>query len=108
PVSLRSPREALELGIATISQERSLVPQLSVAENVYLGAEPRRGGFVGRRALRRRYERLAAAAGFRLPADVPAGRLRVAEQQRVEILRALSREAKMIVMDEPSAPLSRP
>ena len=56
PVSLRSPREALEHGIATIGQEPSVVPQLSVAENVFLGAEPRSFGTVRRRALRKRYE----------------------------------------------------
>jgi len=107
-VSFRSPREALGSGIAAIAQELSIVPQLSVAENVFLGAEPRRAGWVGRRALRARYDELARAAGFALPADRSAGRLRTAEQQQVEILRALSRDAELIVMDEPSAALGGP
>jgi ABC-type sugar transport system ATPase subunit len=107
-VSLRSPREALSYGIATIAQEMSIVPQLSVEENVFLGAEPRRAGWVSRRGLRHRYLELAAKAGFELPAGRVSGSLRLAEQQQVEILRALSREAELIVMDEPSAALSGP
>jgi rhamnose transport system ATP-binding protein len=106
-VALRSPREALERGVAAIAQELNVVPELTVEQNVLLGAEPRTAGFVGRRALRRRYEELAASAGFALPAAAPAGRLRPAEQQKVEILRALSRDAALIVMDEPTAALNR-
>jgi simple sugar transport system ATP-binding protein/ribose transport system ATP-binding protein len=106
-VALRSPREALERGVAAIAQELNVVPRLTVEENVFLGAEPRTAGFVGRRALRRRYERLADSAGFELPAAAPAGRLRPAEQQKIEILRALSRDAALIVMDEPTAALNR-
>lgn len=108
PVAFRSPREALLAGIAAIAQELLVVPRLSVAENVFLGAEPRRAGWVRRRALRRRFDRLAADAGFELEADRPAGGMRMAEQQQVEILRALARGARLIVMDEPSAALSGP
>jgi ribose transport system ATP-binding protein len=104
-VVLRSPREALERGVAAIAQELNVVPQLTVEENVFLGAEPRGAGFISRRALRRRYEQLAETAGLRLPATSPAGRLPPAEQQKVEILRALSRDAALIVMDEPTASL---
>ena len=104
-VALRSPREALLRGVAAIAQEVSVVPQLTVEENVFLGAEPRGGGFVSRRGLRRRYEQLAETAGFHLPATAPAGRLAPAEQQKVEILRALARDAELIVMDEPTAAL---
>ena len=105
-VSFRSPREALERGVAAIAQEPSVVPQLSVAENVMLGLEPRSGGFVQRGKLSQAYAALAAEAGFELPGDMSAGRLRTAEQQKVEILRALSRKAELIVMDEPTAALS--
>jgi rhamnose transport system ATP-binding protein len=108
PTSFRSPREALDHGVAAIAQEPSLVPQLTVAENVYLGAEPRRQGFIRRRALRKAYADLAAGAGFDLPGHARAGALRTAEQQKAEILRALSRDARIIVMDEPSAALSAP
>jgi simple sugar transport system ATP-binding protein/ribose transport system ATP-binding protein len=108
PATFRSPREALDRGIAAIAQEPSIVPQLTVAENVFLGTEPRSGGFVRRRSLRRAYAALAASAGFELRGDAPAGKLRTAEQQKVEILRALSRNATTIVMDEPAAALSAP
>lgn len=108
PVSFRSPREALAHGIAAIAQELLIVSRLSVAENVFLGAEPRAAGWVQRRALRDRFRKLAEESGFDLPADRPAGMLRVAEQQQVEILRALARDARLIVMDEPSAALSGP
>jgi rhamnose transport system ATP-binding protein len=108
PVSFRSPREALSSGIAAIAQELLVVPRLSVAANVFLGAEPRRAGWVMRGALRQRFEALAGEAGFTLPPDRPAGSLRTAEQQQIEILRALARNARLIVMDEPSGALSEP
>jgi simple sugar transport system ATP-binding protein/ribose transport system ATP-binding protein len=108
PLVLRSPREALDHGIASIAQEVAVVPRLSVEDNVLLGSEPRRGGFVRRATLRRRYQELAREAGFELPPGRPAGALRVAGQQQVEILRALSRDAQLIVMDEPAASLTGP
>jgi rhamnose transport system ATP-binding protein len=108
PVAFRSPREAITRGIVLIAQELSVVPSLSVAENVLLGTEPRRAGFVARRALRRRYAELAATAGFELGGDLRGRGLRTADQQKVEILRALGRNAALIVMDEPTAALGRP
>ena len=108
PATFHSPREAIVRGIVLIAQELSIAPALSVAENVFLGTEPRRAGFVARRALRRRYDELAATAGFELRGDLPGRGLRTADQQKVEILRALCRNARLIVMDEPTAALSRP
>ncbi|HUY52687.1 MAG TPA: sugar ABC transporter ATP-binding protein [Streptosporangiaceae bacterium] len=108
PVHFHSPRDAIARGIVLIAQELSIVGSLSVAENVFLGTEPRQAGFLRRRALRRRYAELAAAAGFELNGEANAGRLRTADQQKVEILRALCRNAELIVMDEPTAALSRP
>jgi len=106
PISLRSPREALSHGIVTIAQELAIVPGLSVAENVFLGAAPSTAGFVRRRKTRRDFNELATEAGFNLPPDQLAGSLRTADQQKVEILRALSRNASLIIMDEPTAALS--
>jgi ribose transport system ATP-binding protein len=100
-----SPREALEHRVAAIAQEPSVVPQLSVAENVLLGAEPDRVGLIRSRRLKRRFAELARSAGFDLCGDIAAGLLGTAEQQKVEILRALSRDAQLIVMDEPTAAL---
>ncbi|MGH3256741.1 MAG: sugar ABC transporter ATP-binding protein [Streptosporangiaceae bacterium] len=108
PVTFHSPREAITRGIVLIAQELSVVPALSVAENVFLGTEPRRAGFVARRALRRRYAELAATAEFELAGDLRGRSLKTADQQKVEILRALGRNAALIVMDEPTAALSRP
>jgi ABC-type sugar transport system ATPase subunit len=108
PISFRSPREALARGVAAIAQEPSVVPQLTVAENVFLGVEPRKGTFLRPRALGRAYAALAESAGFDLAGGAAAGRLGTAEQQKVEILRALSRDARIIVMDEPSAALGAP
>src|SRR4029079_12642544 len=103
PVSFHSPREALDHGVAAIAQEPFVVPQLSVDEHVFLGREPRTGGVLSRRRLERVYAELIESAGFALPGGLPAGALRTAEQQKVEILRALSRDARLIVMDEPTS-----
>ena len=105
-VSFGSPRQALVRGIALVAQEVALVPRLTVMENVFLGAEPKRAGFIDRRALRDGFDRLIEEAGFDLQADTVVGRLPLAQQQQVEILRALAREADLIVLDEPSASLS--
>jgi simple sugar transport system ATP-binding protein/ribose transport system ATP-binding protein len=107
PVTLRSPREALQHGIVTIAQELSIVPGLSVAENVFLGAAPSRRGFVRSRELRRRYVELSERLGFAVAPDVMAGGLRTADQQKVEIMRALARNASVVIMDEPTAALAQ-
>ena len=108
PVRFHSPREAIARGVILIAQELAIVPALTVEQNVFLGVEPRRASFQNRRELRRRYRELAASAGFELDGAAVAGTLRTADQQKVEILRALSRNAQLIVMDEPTAALSRP
>ncbi|HXT88106.1 MAG TPA: ATP-binding cassette domain-containing protein, partial [Trebonia sp.] len=108
PVRFHSPREAIARGVILIAQELAIVPALTVEQNVFLGVEPRRAGFQYRRELRRKYQELAASVGFDLDGASVAGTLRTADQQKVEILRALSRNAQLIVMDEPTAALSRP
>jgi ABC-type sugar transport system ATPase subunit len=106
PVAFRSPRHALERGVTMIAQELSLVPTRDVVDNVYLGREDRRGPMLDRRRMRRRFAALVAETGIEVPADATVGRLSVAQQQQVEILRALARDARLIVMDEPTARLS--
>jgi ribose transport system ATP-binding protein len=108
PVRFHSPRDAISRGVILIAQELAVVPSLTVEQNVFLGVEPRQAGFQNRRELRRRYRELAATVGFALDGAANAGSLRTADQQKVEILRALSRNAQLIVMDEPTAALSRP
>jgi len=106
PVRYHSPRDALADGVTMIAQELTLVPQRSVLENVFLGNEQSRFGVVVTQPMRGRYDELCAQAGFDLPADDPVGTLRIADQQKVEILRALARDAKLVVMDEPTAALT--
>jgi rhamnose transport system ATP-binding protein len=106
PVRFSSPRDALERGIALIAQEVALVPEATVEANVFLGVEPRRGGMLDRAALRRAYRELETRAGFGLRGDAMVAGMRVADQQKVEIMRALARDARMILMDEPTAALT--
>jgi ABC-type sugar transport system ATPase subunit len=106
PAQIATPRDAERFGIGMIYQEFTLVPQLDVAENIGLGSEPARGGLIDVRALRRKAEAALQELGLQLPFDVPAERLSVAQQQVVEIAKALARKARIIVMDEPTAALS--
>jgi ABC-type sugar transport system ATPase subunit len=107
PVRFGSPRDALAAGIATIAQEIALVPRGTVEENVLLGVEPSQGGVVRWRELRRRFREVETRVAFGLSPGVRVSSLRTAEQQKVEILRAIAREARLIVMDEPTAALTR-
>lgn len=107
PVRWRDPRDALEHGVATIAQELAIVPDLTAAQNVFLGAEPRRSGVLRQRELLKRYASLCDSVGFGVPAKAVAAGLRVADQQKLEILRALARDAQLLVFDEPSAALGR-
>ncbi|HEX6458270.1 MAG TPA: sugar ABC transporter ATP-binding protein [Thermoleophilaceae bacterium] len=100
------PREALARGITYVAQELSLVPARSVFENVLLGIERTRFGFLRDGLARDRYEEAAERLGFMLDPRVPVGSLSVADQQKVELMRAIARRARMIVMDEPTAALS--
>lgn len=104
--AFRSPGDALAQGITMVAQELSLVPARSVRDNVFLGDEPCRGGVVQAKAQRQRFEALVERAGFDVPLDALVMDLTVAEQQKVEILRALGRHADLIIMDEPTARLS--
>jgi rhamnose transport system ATP-binding protein len=106
PVRLRSPRDALATGIVTIAQEIALVPARSVLENVFLGLEAHHAGVVDRGRLRRRFRELEERTRFGLDPDARVGTLRTADQQKVEILRAIARDARLIVMDEPTASLT--
>jgi rhamnose transport system ATP-binding protein len=107
PVSLGSPREALEHGVALIAQELALAPDMTVLENVYLGVEDRTASIIDRSALQKRFGELLASSGFQVPRDARVRSLSIADQQKVEILRALSRGASVIVMDEPTSSLTR-
>src|SRR5438132_7197369 len=105
-VEIDSPRDALALGIRVIYQELSLVPQLSVAENIFLGALPTRGWRLDRRALREQASQLLADLGLSLDPAMPVARLGLAQRQMVEIAKALEGDARILVMDEPTSSLT--
>jgi simple sugar transport system ATP-binding protein/ribose transport system ATP-binding protein len=106
PVRYRTPRDALADGITIVQQELTLVPRRSVLENVFLGKEPSRAGIADRRRMRAKYEEIAERSGLRVPPDALAQSLSIADKKRVEILKALARDARLVVMDEPTAMLT--
>ncbi len=107
-VTFADPRSAREHGVSTIFQEFTLLPERTVADNVFLGREPRRGPFVDRRATASRTTEVLAALGLERTIGPRAlvRTLSVAEQQLVEVAKALAFDARVIVMDEPTAPLA--
>ncbi|MCT2587028.1 sugar ABC transporter ATP-binding protein [Actinophytocola gossypii] len=107
PVRFAAPVDAQRVGIAMIHQELDLVPGLSVAENIFLGREPRtRLRTVDRRAMNTITRGLLDRCGVRLDPRRPVGELRTGEQQLVTIAKALSLDAKVLIMDEPTSALS--
>lgn len=107
PVVLDSVRTAEKHGIVMIHQELNLVDHLSVAENVFLGREPRRGMLVDRAAMRRQTEKRLTEVGAAVTPDMRVGDLSLATKQLVEIAKAISHQARVIIMDEPTAVLSQ-
>ena len=108
PVVVSDPLHARKLGIAVIFQEFTLVPYLTVAENVFLGREPhgRLPGTIAFRRMEAETRRLLDLLGLSCGPRALAGQLGVAQQQLVEIAKALSQDARVLVMDEPTATLS--
>jgi ribose transport system ATP-binding protein len=106
-VAIDGPRHARELGVAIIYQELSLAPTLSTAENVFLGREPRRlPGLVDRAAMESASRAILEGLGARFDVRLPVRALSLAERQLVEIARALSLDARILVMDEPTSALT--
>ena len=106
-VELRSPKQAQALGIAVVQQEPMLFPDLDVAENVFMGRHPRdRFGRVDWKRMHREVNQLLASLDVSLSSHTPLQGLSVAEQQLVEIAKALSMQARVLVLDEPTAALS--
>lgn len=107
PVSIASTNEAMALGIATVYQEPQLFADLTVAENIFLGREIRRGGRIDWRAQSARVRELLDDLGLsREYADRQVGDLSVAAKQQVSIAKAMAGEARMLILDEPSAILT--
>ncbi|WP_118178808.1 sugar ABC transporter ATP-binding protein [Paraburkholderia phosphatilytica] len=105
-VSFQSPRDAHAAGIAMIPQELDLVPGLDIAANLFLGNEITRHGVLATRDMRRDAQALLARAGVSLDATLPVSSLRMGERQLVAIAKALSANARILIMDEPTAALS--
>jgi ribose transport system ATP-binding protein len=107
PVSFSGPTDAQAAGIAMIHQELDLVPGLSVADNIFLGRELRTGWrTVDRRRMEREARALLERSGVRLDPRRPVGELRVGEQQLVTIAKAISLDARVLIMDEPTSALT--
>lgn len=108
PISFSHPREAQEAGISIIYQEFNLLPERTVAQNIFLGREPTRYGLIDQRQLRRQtmdvLQQVGAEGMFSPDAEVKT--LSIAEQQLVEIAKALSYDSKVLIMDEPTAALA--
>lgn len=105
-VTLPTTRDAEALGIATIHQELNLVRSMSVAENVMLGRTPQKFGLVNYPELRRRAQAALDIIGVNVDLDTPVGELGIARQQLVEIAKALSMDARILILDEPTAALT--
>jgi ribose transport system ATP-binding protein len=108
PVDINGPRHAQELGIVIVHQEMNLMPHLTVAQNIYIGREPRRiGGLLDEKKLNQQTAQLLQRLGIReFRPEALVEHLTVAKQQMVEIAKALSFDAKVVIMDEPTSALT--
>ena len=105
-VQLGSVNDAISLGIGLIHQELNTLDNIDVAGNVFLGREPRKFGLLDRATMRRDAETLLARLGLPISVDTPLDRLSLAQKQMVEIAKALSLNAKVLIMDEPTSSLT--
>ena len=106
PVAIESPRQAIDLGIGMVHQHFMLVPVMTVAENIVLASEPRKGMLLDTKAAARRVRELSDRFGLSVDPEARVGDISVGQQQRVEILRALDRGAEVLILDEPTAVLT--
>jgi len=106
PVAFQSIRDAEAAGIAVITQEFALIDELSVAENIFLGRAPRRGWRVDWLEMHRRAAALLADFGLSIPPEVPVRTLGIGQKQLIEIVRAMDKHSRVLVLDEPTAALT--
>ena len=106
PVQFQDTMDALRSGISMIHQELNLVPYMTVAENIWLGREPMKFGFVDHARLNQKTQELLNRLNIRLKADRMVGELSIASQQMVEIAKAVSWDSDIVIMDEPTSALT--
>src|SRR4051812_47532871 len=106
PAALRGTADAERAGLAVIYQELALVPEMTVAENIFLGREPRRRGLIDHLRMLCDARDLLRKFGVQIPADAPIAALGVGEKQLVEIVKALAKESRILILDEPTAALA--
>lgn len=106
PVEFQGPASARRLGVSMVHQEFALAPDLSVAENLFIGHEPGRWGWISRGDERKAAADLLRRVGLTVDPNVRVGRLPTAKQQRVELAKALAVRAKVLILDEPTASLT--
>ena len=105
-VNFRSTTEGIAKGVSCVYQELSIAPQLDVAKNLFIGNLPMKGGLVDHKTLYKRAAEILAELDMHISPKTPAGDLSVGQQQMIEIGRALTRNARLIIMDEPTSSLS--
>lgn len=105
-VEIRSPIDAIKMGICMVHQHFMLIPAFSVTDNIIAGVEPTKGIFIDRKKAHDQVKNLIEKFNFNLNPDALVETLSVGEQQRVEILKALYRDAKVLILDEPTAVLT--
>jgi len=107
PVSIQNVRDAMERGIALIHQELNLAANLDLAANIFLGREPNKKGIIQEKKLREDASKYLKRVGLDLPSETITGTLPIGKQQLVEIAKALSCDARVLIMDEPTSSLSQ-
>ena len=105
-MNFTSPGQAIDAGIAVIHQELSIAKDLTVAENIYLGREPKKGRLLDRKKMNKDAQDILDFMKVNIKATQNAGKLNTAHQQMVEIAKVISKNAKVVVMDEPTSSLS--
>lgn len=106
PYRVKNENDAKTKGISIIYQELSLIPTMTVIENMFLGRETSKGGFLEKREMREEYERICREFEFEIDPDMGVSGLSIAKQQMVEIMKAISCDADIIIMDEPTTSLT--